>query len=192
MINLSELLDRAKKKVLEKPDEKDGYAPKNPNELRFVRKHVRVITPDANGNGDDVFKGTNVKSVERQPNHGYNPGQDEKVYEEVERPTCKKCGKKHTGKNCPFCTKTSAALAKKYLKKSYASESKQINEIRMPLEGHPYHDKTYAQLRFIIKDAGKAAQAMRSHGNTEAENKYQDQVNDAATVLAYRNRGKYL
>jgi hypothetical protein len=82
MINLSELLDRAKKKALEKPDNKDGYAPKSTDELRFKRKHVHVTEPDANKNGDDVFKGTNVKAVNRQPHYGYNPGQDEEVYEE--------------------------------------------------------------------------------------------------------------
>jgi hypothetical protein len=82
MINLSELLDRAKKKALEKPDNQDGYAPKSTDELRFKRKHVSVTTPDANKNGDDVFKGTNVKAVDRQPHYGYNPGQDEEIYEE--------------------------------------------------------------------------------------------------------------
>lgn len=86
MINLSELLDRAKKKALEKPDNKDGYAPKSTDELRFKRKHASVTTPDANKNGDDVFKGTNVKAVDRQPHYGYNPGQDEEVYEEAEKP----------------------------------------------------------------------------------------------------------
>ena len=85
MINLSELLDRAKKKALEKPDNKDGYAPKSTDELRFKRKHVHVTEPDANKNGDDVFKGTNVKAVDRQPHYGYNPGQDEEVYEEVKK-----------------------------------------------------------------------------------------------------------
>jgi hypothetical protein len=83
MINLSELLDRAKKKALEKPDNKDGYAPKSTDELRFKRKHVSVTTPDANKNGDDVFKGTNVKAVDRAGTRfGYNPGQDEEIYEE--------------------------------------------------------------------------------------------------------------
>jgi len=104
MINLSELLDRAKKKALEKPDNKDGYAPKSTDELRFKRKHVSVTTPDANKNGDDVFKGTNVKAVDRQPHYGYNPGQDEEVYEEVKKKkVCKKCGKKYTGKQCSCC-----------------------------------------------------------------------------------------
>lgn len=56
------------------PDTKDGKA--------FVHKHVTVKYDDRNGNGDDVFQATNVKTVERKKErHGYNPGEDEKVYE---------------------------------------------------------------------------------------------------------------
>jgi hypothetical protein len=85
MINLTELLDRAKKKALEKPDTKDGYAPKSTDELRFKKKHVVQKTDDRNGNKDDVFKATNVKTIERSPDHGYNPDEDEKVYEGYRR-----------------------------------------------------------------------------------------------------------
>ncbi len=85
MINLTELLDRAKKKALEKPDTKDGYAPKSTDELRFKKKHVVQKTDDRNGNKDDVFNATNVKSSERsKERHGYNVGDDEKVYEGYE------------------------------------------------------------------------------------------------------------
>ena len=55
--------------------------PRSPDEKRFKDKHVIVKTPDANGNKDDVFKATNVQSVDRGLKHGYNPGEDEKVYE---------------------------------------------------------------------------------------------------------------
>lgn len=61
------------------------YKPKSPDEQRFVDKHKVQKTPDANKNGDDVFNASKVKGVTRQPNHGYNPGDDEKVYEEVEQ-----------------------------------------------------------------------------------------------------------
>lgn len=54
-----------------------------------------------------------------------------------------------------------------------------------PLPGHPYHQKSDAELRYIITDAGEAARAMRGHDAT-AEGKYLDQMNDAATVLRYR------
>lgn len=55
---------------------------RDPAQKRFVAKHHVKKTDDANGNKDDVFKASNVASVERQPMHGYNPGEDEVVYEE--------------------------------------------------------------------------------------------------------------
>lgn len=58
----------------------------------------------------------------------------------------------------------------------------------MPLEGHPYHNMTNAQLLYIIKDAGEAARCMRDV-NYDAECKYLDQVNDACTVLSFRRNG---
>ena len=58
---------------------------------------------------------------------------------------------------------------------------------RHPLEGHPYHSKTDAELTYIGKDAHRAAQAMRGH-NTDAENKYMDQANDSATVRYWRQK----
>lgn len=57
----------------------------------------------------------------------------------------------------------------------------------VPLKGHAYHAKTEAELRYIIKDAGEAAEAMRGHA-PEAEGKYLDQVNDACTILAWRQK----
>jgi len=62
------------------------YKPKSADEDRFVKKHVIKKTEDANGNKDDVFNATNVKSVDRIPKHGYNPGEDQQVYEEAEKP----------------------------------------------------------------------------------------------------------
>lgn len=59
----------------------------------------------------------------------------------------------------------------------------------MPLQGHPYHEKSDAELRFIAKDASEAAKNMQGMGNAQAEGKYLDQVNDASTVLGYRDRG---
>lgn len=57
----------------------------------------------------------------------------------------------------------------------------------MPIPGHPYHQKTDDQLRYIMKDAHAAAQAMKDH-SPSAEAKYLDQVNDASSVLGYRMR----
>lgn len=61
------------------------YEPKSPDEKKFKDKHVTIKHDDRNGNGDDVFQATNVKKVERKKErHGYEPGEDEKVYEEVD------------------------------------------------------------------------------------------------------------
>ena len=50
-----------------------------------------------------------------------------------------------------------------------------------------YRTKTDEQLRYIMKDAGEAAKAMRGH-SPKAEEKYLDQVNDASTVLYERKQ----
>ena len=61
------------------------YQPKAGDEKKFKDKHITVKQKDPNGNGDDVFQATNIKAVDRQKEaHGYNPGKDELVYEEVE------------------------------------------------------------------------------------------------------------
>ncbi len=60
------------------------YKPKSPDEQKFVDKHVTIKHKDRNGNEDDVFKG-NTKYIKRkEERHGYDVGDDEKVYEEVE------------------------------------------------------------------------------------------------------------
>jgi hypothetical protein len=52
-----------------------------------------------------------------------------------------------------------------------------------------YADKTDAELLYIIKDAGEAAQAMRGH-DPVAEAKYLDQVNDACTERYHRQQAE--
>ena len=57
------------------------YKPKSPDEQKFVDKHVVIKHKDRNGNGDDVFNG-NTKTIKRkEERHGYDAGEDEKVYE---------------------------------------------------------------------------------------------------------------
>ena len=58
---------------------------------------------------------------------------------------------------------------------------------RHPLEDHPYHSKSNAELEYIAKDAHAAAEAMKNH-NTTAENKYRDQASDSATVRHWRQQ----
>ena len=60
--------------------------PVSPADKAFVAKHTIKVTPDANKNGDDVFKGK-TKTHKRSPNHGYDVGADEKVYEAAKAAT---------------------------------------------------------------------------------------------------------
>ena len=61
---------------------------KNPDEQKFIDKHVVAKTADRNGNDDELFKGSKVKMADR-PKHrkGYNPGEDEEVYEGLSEST---------------------------------------------------------------------------------------------------------
>jgi hypothetical protein len=65
----------------------------------------------------------------------------------------------------------------------------------MPIPGHAFHTKTNDELHFIAKDANAAAENFKNSGMTVpgstmlTENKYRDQVNDAASVLGWRARG---
>ena len=62
------------------------------------------------------------------------------------------------------------------------------------LKVNDYKRKTKDELRYIIDDATLAARAMQSIGNSAAEDKYRDQVNDACSELYKRSikvlRGK--
>ena len=61
------------------------YAPKSKDEKRFKDKHIVLKSKlDDKGTQDDkLFNATNIKTVNREMEHGYNPGNDEKVYESV-------------------------------------------------------------------------------------------------------------
>jgi hypothetical protein len=82
--DIKALYDTKQPKEKDKTTQTPGLEIKSADEKRFADKHVIQKIADRNGNGDDVFNATNVKGVERTPKHGYNPGEDEKVYEEVE------------------------------------------------------------------------------------------------------------
>jgi len=62
------------------------YDPKPKDERRFKEKHVVVKHEDPAGNKDDVFNASNIKMINRNTEHGYNPGQDEQVYEKTLTP----------------------------------------------------------------------------------------------------------
>jgi len=73
-------------KTLNQFIEQTGYRKvKSPDEQKFVDKHIVQVLPDRAGNKDDVFKASNVEKVERKTSRkGYEPGEDEKVYEAMD------------------------------------------------------------------------------------------------------------
>lgn len=60
---------------------------------------------------------------------------------------------------------------------------------RPTLTNQSYWNKTEAQLRYIIKDAREAAEALATIAGADT-GKYMDQINDACTVLNARRGGK--
>jgi len=62
-----------------------NYANSTKDLENFVAKHEVEKIEDANGNKDDVFQGTNVKTVKRaQERHGYDTPKDQAVHEQFE------------------------------------------------------------------------------------------------------------
>ncbi len=59
-----------------------GYRPKGGDEQNFFDQHKIEVIDDANGNGDEVFKGTGVKVIDRMSErHGYDHEEGKKVYD---------------------------------------------------------------------------------------------------------------
>jgi hypothetical protein len=122
----------------------EGYLKvKNPDEQKFVDKHVTAKHPDRNGNGDEVFNGSKVKTVDRRKDrHGYNPGEDEKVYEELK-------GSQHkidANKNGKVDAHDFHLLRKK---KKVAEEAEQIDELETATL-RSYRTKARAQGNAIV------------------------------------------
>lgn len=79
---LLEKTDKAEPTAPIEPDSVTSYVPKTKDEKRFMDKHVVQKTDDANKNGDDLFRGSNIKAYDRSATrHGYNTKEDQKVYE---------------------------------------------------------------------------------------------------------------
>ena len=123
------------------------YKPKSPDEQKFVDKHVTIKHKDRNGNGDDVFNAANIKTNKRkEERHGYDVGEDEKVYEETDPYDVAGMIKKAKAKNDPKhpAMKHVAALEDikqnggalsvhgdhvRLLKKALGEEAEQVDEL---------------------------------------------------------------
>jgi hypothetical protein len=197
-------------------DEHEGLKEETINELKIGKKELVAAMQRTTGYdaGDDEGRVDSDKLIARakkyhgekfakqlagadqmtsRPNRNMVPGQwgsDQLAWRKTPRTT--KDGKANkTDIKALKASLTKGDYRKPKFKKRNLPESEQINEgrpsQRHPLEGHPYHKKSDAELLYIGKDARNAAEAMKGH-NTEAENKYADQANDAATVRYFRKR----
>jgi hypothetical protein len=137
----------------------EGYLKvKNPDEQKFVDKHVVAKHADRNGNDDEVFKGSKVKMADRRKDrHGYNPGEDEKVYEALK-------GSQHkidANKNGKVDAHDFHLLRKK---KKVAEEAEQIDEISAEKKD-AYAQKASKQLPGLFKKSGETASDARKYYN---------------------------
>lgn len=119
------------------------YEPKSPDEKRFKDKHVVVKHKDANGNGDDLFNAKNIKTVDRKPEHGYNPGEDEKVYEEVEELDERQMGAGNV-----------YAIATAQVKKKYGLKGKNVDLTKaQTVEAHTLAKKIAKKMGVSLKES---------------------------------------
>lgn len=145
------------------------YKPKSPDEQKFVDKHVTIKHKDRNGNGDEVFNASNVKTIKRkEENHGYDSGEDEKVYEAV---LAYDADGKIVGRYKDMKTATEMKPGHRYVEES----AEQIDEASTPalnavLSGHA--GKTYREV--FAKHGDKL------HGMMQAVKKERDEVAKAA------------
>lgn len=145
-----------------------GFQPKSEDEQEFVKKHVVDKIEDVDGNGDDVFQATNVKTADRPgERHGYTDKDDDKVNEAVEKPTWLEVLKKYkVVKNAQEVNPTSeqieqeeASLEEKTLT---SAELKKREEIAQAMEReNPGMDKSKkmaiatAQAKKVVEEVGQ-------------------------------------
>ena len=72
------------------------YEPKSPDEKKFKDKHISKLFPNmfADSQYDKLFKGSTAEIDRGKDRHGYNPGEDEKVYEDTQLDEMFKIGDK--------------------------------------------------------------------------------------------------
>lgn len=148
---------------------------KSPDEQKFVDKHVRVDNADRNGNGDEVFKASKIKTIDRkQGRKGYNPGEDEKVYESLEsvdevappgKEKMVKAIKKAYSKDGVLTAKEKAIAYATAWKAKKANEAvEELDELSEPTKDS-YAKKAVKQLPGLFNKSGNDADAARKYYN---------------------------
>jgi len=174
---------------------------KSPDEQKFVDKHVRVTTAEPAGNGDEVFKASKIKTIERkQGRKGYNPGEDEAVYEGL-------TGKQHkidANKNGKVDAHDFHLLRKK---KKVAEEAEQIDEISSGLaqsylqkkrerdyntsaDGKTHTLKKPTTLNRLNRDVKGTVRALKTIEKTKNEEVEALEELSTEKLLAYRKKAR--
>lgn len=193
MKTLKQLLEKKAEKPTPsapiEPDSITALVPKTNDERRFMDKHVVQKHDDRNGNGDDHFRATNVKAYDRSASkHGYNTGEDQKVYENTEVKSLKQIlGEKHltpaelkkrediaqgiekSNPNMPMAKKMAIATAKA---KKVAESLEEFNEQFEQLDEAARHDQysTYhAGVKDMLKKLGTHVDAHREAAMSPTE-----------------------
>ena len=167
---------------------------KNPDEQKFIDKHVVAKTDDRNGNDDELFKGSKVKMADRKKDRkGYNPGEDEEVYEEL-KGNQHKIDANHNGKVDAHDFKLLRS------KKKVAEEAEELEELsHATLRGYRMKAKSIADNeggkdRTASRDlAGRKSYGGRMAGIEKAKvmaKEEADQIDELSepTVRTYYNK----
>jgi hypothetical protein len=132
---LKDILDGVKKsKIVPGSTGSDpgvDYAPKAPNEQEFVKKHEREEHADRVGNGDDIYKATNIKpSLAKETQHGrINIKDSEKVNEAA------KCNMTEAGTYCPVHEMANCSFASKKTLKEVLTKKTSAGEFIKDFQG---------------------------------------------------------
>jgi hypothetical protein len=168
----------------------EGYLKvKSADEQKFIDKHVTAKTADRNGNGDDVFNG-NTKTIDRRKSRkGYNPGEDEKVYEALK-------GNQHkidANKNGKVDAHDFKLLRGK---KKVAEEAEELDEVSAAAKDS-YAQKAGKQLPDLFKKSGKSADDARKYYNRKntvrkIANEEVEELDELSTekLVDYRKKAK--
>jgi hypothetical protein len=84
MIDLGKVINELKAAMtaddLDTDKEENLISKQSKGSKDFKKIHKIDKVEDRNGNKDDVFQATNVKTAQRPPHHGYNPEDDQDAY----------------------------------------------------------------------------------------------------------------
>lgn len=125
------------------------YEPKSPDEKKFKDKHISKLFPNmfADSQYDKLFKGSTAEIDRGKDRHGYNPGEDEKVYEDTQLDEMFNIGDKVSFRNPIHGTVNGTLIRSHPLKNMHIIKTDDGEEhvhdgpLHPPLPGHDMSDR---------------------------------------------------